>query len=157
MKLGPVTKLDKRNTSTPKKCVDTSCRQILTSLFFLQITANLQPSWSWIPDAWSGRKVIINAFLHSWSYVISNSTTQFNYTGKSRIQQDVQDFSHLTLWLESYNPYDIHDKRLWSCSSGPLAQDGVGINYDDVNTIVRTVQKSLDNTIITRAKISRSK
>ena len=42
-KLGPVTKLEKRNATSKKKS---------QSLFF-QFIANLQPSGSRIPDAWS--------------------------------------------------------------------------------------------------------
>ena len=45
MKLGPVTKLDEKNTATPKKkLIMTSCPQLVTSLPFLQFMANLQPS-----------------------------------------------------------------------------------------------------------------
>ena len=49
MKLGPVTKLDKTNKTTPKYFTMTSFRKIVTS--FLQFTANLEQSGSWIPDA----------------------------------------------------------------------------------------------------------
>ena len=52
MKLGPVTKLDKGNTSQ-KKLAMFSCQQIVTSLSFFPFVANLQPSRSQIPDAWS--------------------------------------------------------------------------------------------------------
>ena len=45
MKLGPVTKLDKRNNTTSKK-MKLSCREIVTPLPF----SNLRPIWS-IPDA----------------------------------------------------------------------------------------------------------
>ena len=47
MKLGPVTKLDKRNMETSKKLTMASCRQIVTSLSFLE------QSGSRIPEAWS--------------------------------------------------------------------------------------------------------
>ena len=43
MKLGPVTKLDKRNTATPKKSIMTY-RQIVTSLSFFRFMANLEQS-----------------------------------------------------------------------------------------------------------------
>ena len=52
MKLGPVTKLDKRNTATPKKLTMTSCRQMM-SLSNFQLMTNLEQSGSCIPDAWS--------------------------------------------------------------------------------------------------------
>ena len=45
MKLGPVTKFDKRNT-----LVMTSCRQVMTSLSIFWLMANLEQSGSQIPD-----------------------------------------------------------------------------------------------------------
>ena len=51
MKLGPVTKLDKKNKATSKKLTMMSCRQIVTSLSFSQFLANLEQSGSRIPDA----------------------------------------------------------------------------------------------------------
>ena len=50
MKLGPATKLKKRNTATSKTM--TSCQQIVTPLSFFPTMANLQPSRSKIPDLW---------------------------------------------------------------------------------------------------------
>ena len=44
MKLGPVTKLDKRNKATSKKLTLTSCRKIVTSLSFFGFLANLEQS-----------------------------------------------------------------------------------------------------------------
>ena len=49
MKLGPVTKLDKRSQTTSKKMM-TSCRRIVTSLSFFRLIANLEQSRSRIPD-----------------------------------------------------------------------------------------------------------
>ena len=49
MKLGPVTKLGKRNKTLKKM---TSCHQIVTSLSFFPFILNLQQPWSW-----SGRTV----------------------------------------------------------------------------------------------------
>ena len=46
MKLGPVTNIDKENTTTLKKITMTSCRQIVTSLSFFQFMANLEQSRS---------------------------------------------------------------------------------------------------------------
>ena len=51
--LEPVSKLDKRNTTTSKKLAMTSCRQIVTSLSFFQFMTNLEQSGSRILDAWS--------------------------------------------------------------------------------------------------------
>ena len=44
MKLEPLTKLDKRNTSYT---------QTVASLSFYRFVVNLEQSGSWIPDAWS--------------------------------------------------------------------------------------------------------
>ena len=46
MKLGPVTKLDKRNTATSKKLA-------MTSLSNSRLMTNLAQSGSWIPNGWS--------------------------------------------------------------------------------------------------------
>ena len=51
MKLGPVTKLDKKSKTTSKKSMMTSCHQILTSLPFSQFKDNLEQSETRIPDA----------------------------------------------------------------------------------------------------------
>ena len=50
MKLGPVTKLYKRNKATSKKLMVTSCRKIVTSLSFFQFMANLEQCGSRIPN-----------------------------------------------------------------------------------------------------------
>ena len=50
MKLGPVTKLDKRNKTTSKKFDDDACRKIVTSLSFFGFLANLEQSKGRIPD-----------------------------------------------------------------------------------------------------------
>ena len=51
MKLGPVTKPDKRNkTTSKKKWTMTSCRKIVTSLSFFEFLANLEQSGGRIPD-----------------------------------------------------------------------------------------------------------
>ena len=50
MKLGQVTKLDKKNTATSKKLAMNSHQQIVTSLSFFQFTANLEQTGSQIPD-----------------------------------------------------------------------------------------------------------
>ena len=53
MKLGPVTKVDKRKMATSKKLTMMSCQQIVASLSSIQFMANLQSYRSQIPDAWS--------------------------------------------------------------------------------------------------------
>ena len=57
MKVGAVTKLDKKSTEKPKSLTMISCLQILTSLSFLKFLANLQPSKSLVPDEES-KKII---------------------------------------------------------------------------------------------------
>ena len=48
VKLGPVTKLDKRNNATSKNLMMMSCWQMLTNFCLM---TNLEQSGSWIPDA----------------------------------------------------------------------------------------------------------
>ena len=50
MKLRPVTKLDKRNKTTSKKLMMTSCRKNVTSLPFSRFSANLEQFGGWIPE-----------------------------------------------------------------------------------------------------------
>ena len=42
MKLGTITKLDKKNKTVVKKLTMTSCRKTVTSLLFFEFTANLE-------------------------------------------------------------------------------------------------------------------
>ena len=51
MKLGPVTKVDIRNKTASKKLTMMSCQQIVTSMSFFQIMANLEQSVSRIAEA----------------------------------------------------------------------------------------------------------
>ena len=51
MKLGPVTKLEKRNKTMSKNLTVRSCWQMVTSLSFFQFMANMEQSRSWIQDA----------------------------------------------------------------------------------------------------------
>ena len=57
MKLGPVTKLDKRN-KTSKKLTMTSCQKIVTPLSFFRFLANLEQSGGRIPDTESAKVMI---------------------------------------------------------------------------------------------------
>ena len=50
MKLGPVTKIDKRNKTTSKNLAMTSFQKIVTSLSFFKFLANLKQSGGRIPD-----------------------------------------------------------------------------------------------------------
>ena len=51
IKLGPVTKLDKKNKTTSKKFDDEVMLENCTSLSFFQFMANMELSGSWILDA----------------------------------------------------------------------------------------------------------
>ena len=54
IKLEPVTKPDKRKmTSSKKNLMMTSCPQSMMSSMLFQSMADLEQSWSQIPDAWS--------------------------------------------------------------------------------------------------------
>ena len=55
MKLGPATKLDKRNKTTSKKLTLTSRQKIVTSLSFFGFLANLEQSRGRIPDKESAK------------------------------------------------------------------------------------------------------
>ena len=53
MKLGPVTKLDKKNTTMSKKIDDDFVSANMTSLSFFRFMVNLKQFGSRIPDVWS--------------------------------------------------------------------------------------------------------
>ena len=64
MKLGPVTKLDKRNKTTSKNLTLMSCRENVTSLLFFEFLTNLEQSGDWIPDKESA-KVMFSVIVTS--------------------------------------------------------------------------------------------
>ena len=66
MKLTPVTKLHKKNKTTSKNLLMTSCPKIVTLLSFFQFMANLEWSGSWIPNAQFVKLVYINSNLLSY-------------------------------------------------------------------------------------------
>ena len=69
-KLGPVIKLDKRNTTTSKKLTIVLYGWIVTLFpIFLNMT-NLQPSGKWILDAWS------ITFTSSWTITFHLTKTE---------------------------------------------------------------------------------
>ena len=53
MKLGPVAKLEKKNTATLKKSGDGVISEFVTSLSFFGFMANLEQLVSWSPDVQS--------------------------------------------------------------------------------------------------------
>ena len=55
MKLGPVTKLDKKNKITSNKITMMQCRKIMTYFLFFKFMANLEQFGSWIQDAESAK------------------------------------------------------------------------------------------------------
>ena len=62
MKLGPVTKPDKRNKTTSKKIDDDVCRKIETSLSFFGSLANLEQSRDPVPDT-EPSKVVFSVII----------------------------------------------------------------------------------------------
>ena len=79
MKLGPVTKLEKRNKIMSQQLKIPSCQQSMTSLSFLQFMANLELSESRILD---GESVKLTFSLIVTSYL----TKTENRTNKSLAQ-----------------------------------------------------------------------
>ena len=57
MKLGPVSKLTKINKGTLKNLARASCRKIMPSLPFFQITTNLEQSGSRVSDPESAKLI----------------------------------------------------------------------------------------------------
>ena len=55
MKLGPVTKLDKRNKTTSKNVTLTPCQKIVTSLSFFRFLVNMKQFGGRIPDTESAK------------------------------------------------------------------------------------------------------
>ena len=82
MKLGPVTKLDKRNKKTSKKLTLTSCWKIVTSLSFFGFLANLEKSGGRIPDTESAKvmfSVIVTFCLTKTENRTKKSLTQLSH------------------------------------------------------------------------------
>ena len=75
MKLGPVTKLDKRNKTTSKKLTMTSYMKVVTSLSFFGFLTNLEQSRGRIPDTESAKimfSVIVTVSLQSLKRELEN-------------------------------------------------------------------------------------
>ena len=82
MKLGPVTKLDKRNKTTSKNLTLMSCRKIVTSLSFFGFLANLEQSGGRIPDTESAKvmfSVIVTFCLTKTENRTKKSLTQLSH------------------------------------------------------------------------------
>ena len=82
MKLGPVTKLDKRNKTTSKKLTMMPCREIVTSLSFFGFLANLEQSGGRIPDTESAEvmfSVTVTFFLTKTENRTNKSLTQLSH------------------------------------------------------------------------------
>ena len=76
MKLGPVTKLHKRNKITSKNLTMASCLEIVTSLSFFQFMANLEQSGSWILDPQSV-KLMFSLIVTFYLTKIENRTKKY--------------------------------------------------------------------------------
>ena len=82
MKLGPVTKPDKRNKTTSINLMMTSFRKIVTSLSFFGFLANLEQSGGRIPDTESAKvmfSVIVTFYLTKTENRTKKSLTQLSY------------------------------------------------------------------------------
>ena len=82
MKLGPVTKFDKKNVETSENMTMTSCWKILMSLSFYQFMANLEKSGNLIPGAWSVKltfSLTVTFYLTKNEKRTKESLTQFWY------------------------------------------------------------------------------
>ena len=78
MKLGPITKRDKRNKTTSKKLMLTSCRKIVTSLPFFGFLANLEQWEGQIPDTESTK--IIFSVISTFSLTKTENRTKKSLT-----------------------------------------------------------------------------
>ena len=75
MKLGAVTKVDRRNKITSKKLTMTSCQKIVRSLSFLGFLVNMEQSESRIPDTESAKvmfSLIVTFFLQKLKTELKN-------------------------------------------------------------------------------------
>ena len=82
MKLGPVTKRDKRKKTLSKNLTMTSYQQIATSLSFFQFMANSEKSRSRIPDAQSEKLTFslkVTFYLTKTENRTKKSLTQFSH------------------------------------------------------------------------------
>ena len=82
MKLGAVTKVDRRNKITSKKLTMTSCQKIVRSLSFLGFLVNMEQSESRIPDTESAKvmfSVIVTFFLTKTENRTKKSLTQLSH------------------------------------------------------------------------------
>ena len=81
MKLGPVTKLGKRNTGTSKNLTRMSCQQNMTLFTFFQFMADLEQSGNQIPDAWSVKLIFslaVTLYLTKTANRTKKSVTQLS-------------------------------------------------------------------------------
>ena len=76
MKVGPVTKLDKKNTASQKNLTMTLCQQIVTSWLFFQFMTNLEQSGSRISDV-SSVKLIFLVIVNFYFAKIANRTRKY--------------------------------------------------------------------------------
>ena len=82
MKLGPITKLDKRNKTTSKNLTMTSCRKTVTSLSFFGFLAKLEQSGSQILDTESAEfmfSVTVTFCLTKTENITKKSLTQLSH------------------------------------------------------------------------------
>ena len=78
MKHGPVTKLDKRNTTTSKEIDYDVCRQIMTSSLFFRFVVDLEQSRTRLPNAWSMNLAI--SLTEMFYFTIAENRTKKSLT-----------------------------------------------------------------------------
>ena len=84
MKLGPVTKLDKKNKKRQKQLTMTICQKIVTSLPFFKYAVNLEQSESRIPETESMKLIfslILNFYFAKTENRSKKSLTQLSHYG----------------------------------------------------------------------------
>ena len=82
MKLGPVTKYNKRNTARSKKLTLTPCRQIAMSLSFFQFMTSLEQFGSLIPNSISVKltfSLTVTFYISKNKNNTKKSLTQLSY------------------------------------------------------------------------------
>ena len=82
MKLRPVTKLDRRNKTTSKKMMMTSCQKIVMSLLVFRYLANLEQSRGLLPDTQSTKvlfSVLVTFCLTKTESRTKKSLTQLSH------------------------------------------------------------------------------
>ena len=85
------------------------------------------------------------------------SSEQHCEAGEARRKRDEKDLLELTDKLTQYNPFECQDSRLQCIFTGVTANKDDGVNCDQAERIGFDIQSSLDDVIVNKASIKRSK